>query len=193
MLRDAYVAFDQIPAAEANIFLRTRGDRAVAIESVRAAVKAIDPTLPVFAVSTMDASLAEDRREMALITTLMMIFAGAAAILTIVSVYSVISYTSGRRTNEIGVRVALGARAGQVVALVMGEATRDMALGTAIGIASALFLGRIMSSLLYDVAPTDPGAFALVAATLLAIALTAAFIPVRRALAIDPCQALRQE
>jgi predicted permease len=193
MLRDAYVAFDQIPASQVNVFLRARGDRAAAIERVRAAVKAMDPTLPVFAVSTMAASLAQDGREIGLITTLMAIFAGVAAILTIVSVYSVISYTSARRTNEIGVRVALGARATQVVALVLGEATLDMALGTTIGIASALFLGRIMSSLLYDVAPTDPGAFALVGAALLSIALTAAFVPVRRALAIDPCQALRQD
>jgi predicted permease len=193
MLRDFYMTFDQLPYSQTNIFLRTSGDKTAAANMVRDVVREIDPTLALFDVSTMDSSMAEDRQEMSFITTLMMLFAGTAAILTSVAVYSVISYATSRRTNEIGVRMALGARKGHIVALVLNQAALDMALGIVIGVASALALSRIMSSLLYEVTPTDPMAFMLIAPALMAIALTAAFMPVRKALAVDPCEALRHE
>jgi putative ABC transport system permease protein len=193
MHRDFYVTFDQVPAAQTNIFLRTSGDKAAAARMVRETVREIDPTLALFDISTMDASMAEDRRAMVFITILMMLFAGAAAIITTVGIYSVMSYATSRRTREIGVRVALGARNAQVVALVLKHALFDMTLGMAIGVAGALALSRIMSSLLYGVTPTDPIAFVLIVPALMIIALTAAFVPVRRALAVDPCEALRHE
>jgi predicted permease len=192
MLRDFYVTFDQRPHAQTNIFLRPRGDKATAVERVRDAVRSIDPTLPLFDVSTMDASMAEDRREMALVTTVMLLFAAAATLLTTVGIYSVVAHSTSRRINEIGVRVALGARRTHVVALVLNQAALDMVIGIVIGLLSALALGRITSSLLHGVAPTDPWAFLLIVPALATIALLASFVPVRRALQVNPCVALRQ-
>ena len=137
--------------------------------------------------------MAEDRREMSFINTLMMLFAGTSAILTTVVIFSVMSYATSRRTREIGVHVALGAKKSHVVALVLNHAALDVALGILIGVSSALAIGEIMSSLLYGVTPTDPIAFALIGPVLMAIGLTAAFIPVRKALAVDPCESLRHE
>jgi len=193
LLRDCYIAFDQLPASQVNVFLRTRGDENAAIEMVRDTVRAIDPTRALFDVTTMDASMAEDRRETGFITALMLLLAGAAALLTTLDIYSVMSYTVGRRTREIGVRVALGAGKGNVVALVLSQTVLDMTLGITVGLATALSLSRVMSSLLYGVTPTDPIAFALIAPALLAVALTAAYVPVRRALSVGPSEALRNE
>jgi ABC-type antimicrobial peptide transport system permease subunit len=130
---------------------------------------------------------------MGFITTLMMLFAGTAAVLTTVSIYGVMSYATSRRRREIGVRVALGGTKAHVAALVLNRAALDMALGIMIGGASALALSRIMSSLLYGVTPTDPVAFALIGPVLMTIALAAAFMPVRKALAVDPSEALRHD
>jgi len=193
MLRDFYVTLDQSPTPRTNIFLRTTGDRAAVVNMVRDVVREVDPTRALSDVSTMDESMAEDRREMGFITTIMLLFAGTAAILTAVSVYSVMSYATSRRTREIGVRVALGGGRAHVVGLVLNRAVRDMALGITIGGASALALSRVMSGLLYGVTPTDPVAFVLIGPALMAIALTAAFVPVRRALAVDPAEALRHD
>jgi predicted permease len=193
MLRDVYLTLDQIPEAQTNVVLRASGDPAAAIARVREAVRAIDPTRARFEVSTLEASLAEDRREMSFVTLLMVLFAGAAAILTTVAVYGVISYATSRRTREIGVRVALGATRAQVVSLVLNQAALDVVLGGVIGAAIALASSRVLSSLLYRVTPTDPVAYAAVVPALAAIALAAAFMPVRRALAVDPADALRHE
>jgi predicted permease len=193
MLRDFYIAFEQLPSSRTNIFLRTTGEVAAAAKMVRDTVSTIDPTRALFDVSTMDASMAEDRREMGFITTLMMLFAGAAAILTTVVIYSVMSYATSRRTREIGVRVALGAKKAHVIALVLNHAAFDMALGILIGVSSTLALSHIMANLLYGVTPTDPVAFVLIAPALMTIALTAAFMPVRKALAVAPSETLRHD
>ncbi len=193
MLRDSYIALDQSPSTRTNVFLRTTGDKTAVVKMVRDVVREIDPTRALFDVSTMDESLAEDRREMGFISTLMMLFAGTAVILTTVSVYGVMSYATSRRTREIAVRVALGGKKAHVVALVLNRAALDMALGIMIGGASALALSRIMSSLLYGVTPTDPVAFVLIGPALMIIALTAAFMPVRKALAVNPSEALRHD
>jgi ABC-type antimicrobial peptide transport system permease subunit len=193
MLRDFYVTLDQIPAEETHVLLRPRGDATTAVEKVRDAVRAVDPTRAVFEVSTMEASIAEDRREMRFVTVLMILFAGVAAILTTVSVYSVMSYAASRRTREIGVRVALGASRVRVVRLVMKSAALDIAVGGLIGVSSALASSRMLSSLLYGVTPTDSVAFISIVPALALIALIAAFMPIRRALAVDPAEALRHE
>jgi putative ABC transport system permease protein len=193
MLRDSYITLDQSPSTRTNVFLRTNGDKTAVVRMVRDVVREIDPTRALFDVSTMDESMAQDRREMGFITTLMMLFAATAVILTTVSVYSVMSYTTSRRTGEIAVRVALGGKRAHIVALVLNRAALDMALGIMIGGASALALSRVMSSLLYGVTPTDPVAFVLIGPALMTVALIAAFMPVRRALAVNPSEALRQD
>jgi putative ABC transport system permease protein len=193
MLRDSYTTLDQSPSPRTNIFFRATGDRAAAVNMARDAVRELDPTSALSGVTTMDESMAEDGREMGFITTLMLLFAGTAAILTTVSVYSVMSYATSRRTREIGVRVALGGGKAHVVGLVLNRTVRDMALGITIGGASALVLSRVMSSLLYGITPTDPVAFVVIGPALMAIAVTAAFVPVRRALSVDPSEALRHD
>jgi putative ABC transport system permease protein len=193
MLRDCYVTLDQLPMAQVNVFLRVPGDREAAVRTLREAVRAVDPTRSVFNVSTMQASMAEDRQQTRFLTTLMLLFGAATALLTTLALYGVIAYTVSRRTREIGVRVALGAGRGRIVGLILGPTATDMGFGFAIGLAGALVLGRVMAGQLHGVQPTDPVAFALAAPALLAIALAAAFVPIRRALAVDPSEALRQE
>jgi len=193
MLRDFYVTFDQLPHAQTNIFLRPRGDVSAAIETVREAVRSIDPMLPLFDVLTMDASMAADRREMGLVTTVMMLFAAAATLLTTVGIYSVIAHSTSRRTSEIGVRMALGARPLHVIGLVLNQAALDVVVGIAVGLLSALALSRLTSNLLYEVGPYDPLAFLFIVPALVTIGLLASFVPVRRALKTDPCVALRHQ
>jgi putative ABC transport system permease protein len=193
ILRDCYLTLDQLPMANVNVFLRAQGDTDDAIRMVRDSVRAIDPTRPLFNVSSMSASMAEDRREVSFITTLMLLFAGAAVFLTALCLYSVMSYIVSRRTREIGVRVALGADRRSIVGLVLGQTALDMGVGLTIGLASSLAMSQLMQGLLYGVTPNDPLAFALVVPALLAVALAAALVPVRRALAIAPSEALRHE
>lgn len=193
MLRDCYVTFDQIPVSEVNVFIRTETDKAAMFEMVRNVVRTIDPTRAVFEAVTMDESRAEDVREIRFRTLLMLLFAGSAVILTTLGIYSVLSYSASRRTREIGVRMALGAQKREVAVLVLKQSLADMGLGLALGIGAALASSHVLSSLLYGVTPTDAWAFLLIAPPLLLVALVATFMPVRRALAVEPSEALRHE
>ncbi len=193
MLRDCYVTFDQLPAAQVNVFVRTETDKATMVEMVRDVVRKIDPTRAVFEAITMEESMAEDVSGIRFRTILMLLFAGAAVVLTTLGIYSVMSYSASRRTREIGVRVALGARKGEVVVLVLKQSLLDMVIGITIGVGAAFALSRVMSSLLYDVAPTDPIAFVLIVPPLFLVTLVATFMPIRKALAVEPSEALRYE
>ena len=120
-------------------------------------------------------------------------FAGLALLLAVMGIYSVMSYSVSRRTNEIGIRVALGASRGNVLVLVVRHALLLAAVGTAIGIAGALLLSRLMASQLYGVRPTDPVTFVTVSALLMIVAVAASYLPARRAMRVDPMVALRYE
>jgi putative ABC transport system permease protein len=120
-------------------------------------------------------------------------FAGLALLLAVVGIYSVMSYSVSRRTNEIGIRVALGASRGDVLLLVVRQAMLLALIGSAIGIAGALSLSRLMASQLYGVRPTDPITFVTVAALLMLVSLAASYLPARRAMRIEPTAALRYE
>jgi putative ABC transport system permease protein len=120
-------------------------------------------------------------------------FAAAALALAAVGIYGVMSYSVARRRGEIGIRMALGAKPGDVLRLVMGEALGVAAAGAAAGLAAALALTRLMRGLLYGVGATDPATFAGVCAVLTLVALAATYIPARRAVRIDPLTALRSE
>lgn len=193
MLRDSYISVEQRPAARINVFVRAEGDEAATVQMVREAVHAIDPTRAVFEVSTMEESMAQDRQELRFTTTLMVLFGSAAALLTTLGIYSVASYSTSRRTREIGVRVALGAGRADVVALVLRQTFLDMTIGIAIGISVALGASGLMSSLLYGVTETDPIAYLSIVPALMAVALAATIVPIRRALAVGPPEALRYE
>jgi ABC-type antimicrobial peptide transport system permease subunit len=128
-----------------------------------------------------------------LLTFLLSIFAGLAAILAVIGIYGVISYNGLRRTREIGVRLALGARRDQIVALILGQGVRLLAIGLLLGFAAAFALSRVMRSVLFGVSATDPMIFFAVSLLLTGAAVVACWIPAHRASRVDPIITLRAE
>ena len=163
------------------------------LEEVRSAVWSVNPNLPLANVRTLE-ELLEDSMARTSFTLIMLGIASAVAlVLGAVGIYGVISYSVSQRTREIGVRMALGAARRDVNRLVLEEGVPLILVGLALGLAAALGLTRLMSSLLFGVSPIDPVTFALVSVTLAAIALLASYLPARRAAGLDPTEALRWE
>lgn len=176
-----------------NFVVRTSGDPAGSVKSIRGEVAQIDPGVPVFEIQTMEESRASDSARLRSIAVVLTAFALIAALLAAVGIYAVISYSVTQRNHEIGVRLALGARQGDVFRQVVGQGMRPVLLGISIGIAAALFLARLITSLLYGVRPSDPLTLLAVAILLAAVAVLASFAPARRATRVDPMIALRYE
>ena len=153
----------------------------------------VDPDLPVARVMTIDRILAKSIARQNFNMILLGIFGGIALLLASIGIYGVMSYTVQQRTNEIGIRIALGAGTGQLLRLVIGHGLVLAAIGVAIGLAASFGLTRLMASLLYGVKATDVATFAAVAAVLSAVAALACYIPARRATRVDPITALRYE
>jgi putative ABC transport system permease protein len=175
------------------LLLRTSGDPLALVSAVRAQVRALDPTLPLADVRTLEKAVFESVAEPRFITGLAVLFALVALILAAVGTYGVLSYSVEQRTQEIGVRMALGAQARQVLRMVLAQGARLVAVGLVLGVVGALALRRILAGMLFGVAPTDPTIFASVIVVLSAVALAACYLPARRATRIDPLVALRQE
>ena len=188
-----YMPSTQMPRRGMTLVLRTATDPSSMVPAVRGAVRDLDSGLPVFRVETMeqvvDATLVTRRFSMLLLG----IFASVALVLAAVGLYGVISYSVAQRTREIGIRMALGARAGDVVRMVVRHGMTLTAIGLAIGVLAALGLTRFLSSLLFAVPPNDVPTFLAIAAILAGVAWVAAFLPARRASRIDPMRALREE
>jgi ABC-type antimicrobial peptide transport system permease subunit len=160
---------------------------------VAAAVRGLDPELPLADVKTMeevvDATLARPRTVSALLAA----FALIALVLAGVGVYGVMAYSVSQRTQEIGVRMALGATMGSVLRLVIGQALRLVTLGVVLGLAAAGLLTRLLEGLLFDTAPLDPLTFAVTALVLTMVAVVASYVPARRGARLAPTEALRTE
>jgi putative ABC transport system permease protein len=174
-----------------SIVVKSEGDPASLAGAVRAAVQSIDRDQPLVRVRTMDDAMAESVSQPRLRTTLLAIFTVVALALSLVGVYGVMAYAVSERTHELGVRIALGASAGEIRTLVVSEGARLAVLGIAIGLCGALVESRALQSLLFGISAFDPSTFALAAAGLAAAAIGATVGPARRACRIDPVGLLR--
>jgi putative ABC transport system permease protein len=160
---------------------------------IRNAVLAVDPALPIYDVKTMEAVIANSTLDRRLNLILLSIFAALALILAIVGIYGVMSYSVAQRTQEIGVRMALGARPLDILKLIIGEGAALTMIGVGVGLICAFGLTRLMSSLLYGVSANDPITFLLLSLLLIVVALFASYLPARRATRVDPTKAIRNE
>ncbi len=176
-----------------TLVARTSSDPAALAAQVRNEVWAIDKNLPVSRVATMEQVIAEQLWRPRFLMLLLGSFASVALLLAAVGIYGVMSYAVARRTHEIGIRMALGAQAGDVLRLVVGQALALALTGVAAGLAAAFALTRVVSGLLFGVSATDPLIFIAIPLILTGVALAACFIPARRAARVDPMVALRCE
>jgi len=176
-----------------NFAVRTAGDPRAAASAVREIVHRVDPAMPVFDVSTETALRDDNLRDQRLLADLAAAFAALAVFLAAVGLYGAISYSVSRRTAEIGIRMALGADRGRVVAQVLRESFLLVGGGMAMGIALAMAAARLIASQLYGLAPRDPATLAGAAVVIVAVTMVASFVPARRASRIDPMAALRHE
>jgi putative ABC transport system permease protein len=161
--------------------------------SIRNQVRAIEPNEPVGQIVTMDDSLSTSVAGRRFQMLLLGIFAAVALIIATVGIYGVISYAVSQRMREIGIRIALGAQAGDVLRMIVWRGISLTMIGIALGVAAALALTRVMKNLLFNVSATDPATFALIALLLIVVALIASYIPARRATKVDPITVLKSE
>ena len=176
-----------------NVVLRTQGDPLSVAGAVRAEVAAIDPTLPIANLATMEDVLHDAVARPRFLTLLLGFFAAVALALAAIGTYGVMAYSVAQRRQEIGIRMALGARASSVLGMVLGQGLIVAGLGLGIGVVGALGLTRLLQSLLYNVSATDPAAFIAAPALLAVVAVLACLIPARRATRVDPATVLKTE
>jgi putative ABC transport system permease protein len=189
-----YVPFQQAGQRRMNLVVRAgAGDPLALTTSLRGAVAELDKEQLIWQTRTLDqlvsASVAGRRFNM----TLLGLFAAVAMLLAALGLYGVMAYTVTRRTHEIGVRMALGARGSDVLRMVVGQGMKLAAAGVLLGLAAAFALTRVLASLLYGVSTTDPLTYAGLAALLGTVAFLASYLPARRATKVDPMEALRYE
>jgi putative ABC transport system permease protein len=190
---DAYLSYFQAPQPRMMIFLRTPGQPAALGAAARNAIHELAPAYPVYDLQPMTTRVAAASAQARFSALLLAVFAAVALALAALGIYWVIAFTVAQRTREIGVRMALGADRREVVRMILGEGFVLAGAGAVIGLAAALALTRVLRSLLYDVAPSDPLTYGIIVAVLGAAAVVAAWIPARRAARVDPVVALKGE
>jgi predicted permease len=188
-----YLAHAQFPSGFASLAVRSAGPRPPSIEALRSIVSEIDPNVPIFNVRTMDERVANATAQPRVYLLLLGLFAAVAVLLAALGIYGVLAHAVAQRTREIGIRLALGARRGGVVAMVVRQAAALALAGLLTGLALALAMSRVMTGLLFQVEPTDAATYAAVAAGLFTVALIASYLPARRAARVDPVRALKYE
>jgi putative ABC transport system permease protein len=195
---EMYLPYQQPPLPDWNfqamfLAVRTEQELQSAIGAVREAVESIDKEQPIYSVATMEQLVGRSVAPRRFNMLLMVIFSALALLIALIGIYGVMSYSVTQRTRDIGIRMALGARAVNVLSLVIGEGMTLALCGVAIGLAGAFALTRFIASLLFGVTPTDAMTFAVVSVCVLLVALVACYVPARRATKVDPLVALRYE
>ncbi|MEP7271832.1 MAG: ABC transporter permease [Acidobacteriota bacterium] len=189
---EAYISASQAPPFAPVVVVRTITDETALTPAIRKAIQQIDTEVPMFNVLTLGkirtTSLAQARFQVLLFG----LFGGVALLLAMLGVYGVMAYSVSQRTNELGIRLALGARRADVLRLVVGEGAKLAAAGIAIGVPVALLVSRLLSGLLFGIKPADVLTYVGVALLLAAVSILACYLPARRAAAVDPMVALRQ-
>lgn len=174
-----------------RLVIRAQADAAALTGQVRDALNQMDREVPLSQVATLSTSLDQSVAEPRMRATLLALFAGLAMALAAIGVYGVVAYLVGQRTQELGVRRALGAQAGDVVAMLIRESMRPVMAGIALGLLGAVALSRVLAAMLFQVSSTDVTTYAIACGVLAVAALLASVIPARRALRVDPISAVR--
>jgi predicted permease len=176
-----------------SFIVRTQSDPAVLTAPIRAAVQAVDPSQAVSQIRTMSEMVSESLAPRRFVVTLLGIFAGMALLMAVIGLYGVISYSVTQRTQEIGIRMALGAQRSEILGMVIGQGMRLAGIGAGVGLAASLAISRVLQNQLFHVSPFDPLTFTATALVLIGAALLASYVPARRATRVDPMDALRYE
>lgn len=188
-----YVPYGQLPSHAMYGVVHTQGDPFLLVPALREIVHAADADVPIHDIKMMSQRVRDSMLLQVMYSWMFGVFGIIAAVMAFAGIYGVVSYWVGQRTQEIGIRVALGARAPEVTRMVIGQGLRLVAMGLGLGLVGALGLCRLLASTLYDVSPTDPWTFAGVGLLLMTAGALACYIPARRAARIDPMAALRYE
>jgi len=193
VMAEAYYLQRQNPEGDLQVIVRTRGEPFDVLPEIRAVMASIDPNLAIYGVTTADALAAAQVNDTRVVMQLLAAFAAMAVMLAAIGIWGVVGYSVVQRRRELGIRLALGARNGQVVGLILRHGVANAAVGVGIGAVAALGLTRYLGALLYEIDPGDPGTFLTGAALLFTVALLAAWLPARRAIQVDPAETLRSE
>ncbi|HLY19198.1 MAG TPA: ABC transporter permease [Bryobacteraceae bacterium] len=188
-----YFPLYQVPPPFSSFIMRTPGDPARLAAAMRDAVRAVDATQPVSQIRLLSDMVSSSLAARRFVVTVLGVFAAIALLMAVIGLYGVISYAVTQRMQEMGVRMALGARPGEILRLVLGQGMRLASAGAAVGLVVSLIASRLLRSQLFHVSSFDPLTFALMAAVLIGAALAASYIPARRATRVDPMVALRYE
>lgn len=189
----SYWPYPELPYSVMTVVVRTATPPPSMVPAIRQTLQQIDKDQPMAKIATMDQLVSDSVASSRFTLLLLSAFAGLALVLACIGIYGVMAYSVAQRTHEIGIRLALGAQRRDVLRLVLGQGARLVLIGVGIGLAAALILTRLMTTLLYRVSASDPLTFAAVAILLTFIALLACYIPARRAMKVDPMVALRHE
>lgn len=191
--QEFFVPYAQAPSGSTIFVVRTKGDPNALLQSLKARIWESNKTQPFYAVTTMDQLVRDSLKARRFNLVLLSALAALALSLAAIGIYGVMSFTTGQRTHEIGVRMALGARTTDIIRLVVGEGMALTLTGIGVGLVASFALTRFLSSLLFNITSTDPITFASITILLSAVALLACYIPARRATKVDPLVALRYE
>jgi len=190
---EMYTPFAATPLSELSVAVRTAGDPLAIARPIREAVWRVDPEQPVYAIEAMPSLVRDSLVPQRFVMTLMGAFAFVALFLSALGVYAVMSYAVVRRTSEIGIRIALGARSSEILTMVLGQGAKLVAWGSVSGVLASLLLSRFLASQLYGISSTDVGTYAAVALLLVSVAVAAMAIPAYRASVSSPLVALRHD